>query len=117
MESLAKLRPLMKDGSVTAGNSSSQNDVRIRMPGGRRRKAGRTGPGAHGLPEGLGIRGSPPGLHGCRARARSQQALFAKTGYGWKDVDLIELNEAFASPGPLSSSTSGRPLETTFTTF
>ena len=27
MESLAKLRPLMKDGSVTAGNSSSQNDA------------------------------------------------------------------------------------------
>ena len=48
-ESLARLKPIMQGGTVTAGNSSQQNDAASACLGGRRRQAARTRPGAHGL--------------------------------------------------------------------
>jgi acetyl-CoA C-acetyltransferase len=95
METLAKLRPLMKDGTVTAGNSSQQNDAAAAMiivaedklkelklePMGY--LVGWTAAGCH--PATMGI-GPVPAV----------QKLFAKTGLSFKDMDLVELNEAFA---------------------
>ena len=75
IETLGKLRPMMKGGSVTAGNSSSQNDAASVCLVVAVDKLDELGSGADGLPEGLGVGGGASGLHGGRARACSQQAI------------------------------------------
>ena len=96
MESLAKLRPMMADGVCTAGNSSQQNDAAaacLVVAEDRLAELGLdpvawfTGFAAHGCdPSRMGI-----GPVGAVAK------LFARTGLGWDDIGLVELNEAFAA--------------------
>ena len=95
VESLAALRPLMKGGTVTAGNSSQQNDAAAACL-----VVSETALARHGLEpiawfRGWAAAGCDParvGIGPVPAVAR----LFARTGIGWDDLDLIELNEAFA---------------------
>ena len=96
MESLAKLRPLMKDGSVTAGNSSSQNDAASVCLVVAAEKLDQLGLEPMAYLKGWASAGVHPAYMGV-GPVPAVNKLFAKTGYGWKDVDLIELNEAFAS--------------------
>ena len=94
-ETLALLRSIEKDGVVTAGNASQQNDgasaclvvaEELLAPLGLEPMAWLTGWAAAGCdPSRMGIGPVP-------AVAR----LFARTGMGWGDIDLVELNEAFA---------------------
>ena len=99
-ESLAKLTPLMASvrsgATVTAGNSSGQNDAAAVAIVTTPAKA-----------EALGLRplarlvtwalaGVEPRLMGIGPVPAAQKAL-AKAGLGWGDIDLIELNEAFAA--------------------
>lgn len=95
MDSLGKLRTLMKDGTVTAGNSSQQNDAAAACLVVAEDKlselklkpmaylAGWAAAGCH--PASMGI-GPVPAV----------QKLFAKTGLSFDRMDLVELNEAFA---------------------
>ena len=96
MESLAKLRPLMKDGSVTAGNSSSQNDAASVCLVVAAEKLDELGLEPMAYLKGWASAGVHPAYMGV-GPVPAVNKLFAKTGYRWKDIDLIELNEAFAS--------------------
>jgi acetyl-CoA acyltransferase len=94
LEKLAGLKPLFaKDGSVTAGNSSPINDG-----------ASAVLLGAEGALEGeplaritgRGVFGNDPDVFGVAPVEAANRAL-ARAGRTWADVDLVELNEAFAS--------------------
>ena len=113
MESLARLKPAFRtDGTVTAGNASPLNDgaaallladddglarlggpaplARIVSPRRRRRSTRRSS---------------------ASARSRPPNRALARAGIGWADLDVVELNEAFAvavaglpgGPGPTST--------------
>ena len=100
LETLARLRPIMgrddPEATVTAGNASGQNDgaavAIVTHPG----KAAELGlrPLARLLSWGVG--GVPPGTMGIGPVPATAKAL-AQPGLKLSDVDLIELNEAFAS--------------------
>jgi acetyl-CoA C-acetyltransferase len=95
MESLGKLRALMPGGTVTAGNSSQQNDAAAaclvvaedRLEAlGLEPMAWLTGWAAAGCePSRMGI-GPVPAV----------QKLMARTGLSLDQMDLVEVNEAFA---------------------
>jgi acetyl-CoA C-acetyltransferase len=96
MESLAKLRPAFKaDGVVTAGNSSGVNDgaaAVLLMEQGAAKQAGL-------LPlarvAGCGSVGVDPRIMGMGPVEAIRKAL-SKAGLTLDDIDLVELNEAFA---------------------
>jgi len=95
MEKLSKLRTIMKDGTVTAGNASQQNDAAAAClvvaedvlqdlkldPMGY--MLGWSAVGCH--PANMGI--GPVG---------AVQKLFSKSDVSLDDMDLVEINEAFA---------------------
>ncbi len=97
VETLAGLRPAFaKDGTVTAGNASGINDggaalVLAREPVARDH-------GVRGLVtlEAVTTAAMEPGLMGY-APVLALQKLFTETGTGPGDVDVVELNEAFAA--------------------
>ncbi len=98
METLAKLRPLFPNGTVTAGNASGVNDgaaALIIASEAAARKHGLT-PIARIL--GGATAGVPPRIMGI-GPAPATQKLFARLGLGQADFDVFELNEAFASQG------------------
>ena len=94
-ESLAQLKAIEKDGVVTAGNASQQNDgasaclvvaEELLEPLGLTPMAWLKGWAAAGCdPSRMGI-GPVPAV----------ERLFARHKLGWDDIDLVELNEAFA---------------------
>jgi acetyl-CoA acetyltransferase family protein len=94
VEKLAALKPLFaSDGTVTAGNSSSINDGASAVLLGREGAldaeplARITGRAAHGVdPDDFPI-----------APIEAANKALARAGRTWADVDLVELNEAFAS--------------------
>jgi 3-oxoadipyl-CoA thiolase len=97
LEALAKLKPAFAErGSVTAGNSSGINDgasAMIVASGERARSLGLV-PIARVVSTGVaGVRPDEMGLGPIPA---SRKAL-ARAGLEVKDMDIIELNEAFAS--------------------
>jgi acetyl-CoA acetyltransferase family protein len=94
IERLGGLAPLFAaDGTVTAGNSSPINDG-----------ASAVLLGAEGAVEatplarltGRGVAGNDPDVFGVAPVEAANRAL-ARAGRTWADVDLVELNEAFAS--------------------
>jgi acetyl-CoA C-acetyltransferase len=95
MESLAKLRPLMKDGSVTAGNSSQQNDAAAACLVVAEDKLEQLKLEPMGYLVGWAAAGCHPATMGI-GPAPAVKKLFAKTGLGFDQMDLVELNEAFA---------------------
>ena len=99
LESLAKLRPAFtKDdsGSVTAGNSSGINDgagAVLVMAESRARELGLR-PMARVVAS--AVAGVEPGVMGLGPIPASRRAL-ERAGIGVDDLDLVELNEAFAA--------------------
>jgi acetyl-CoA C-acetyltransferase len=94
-ESLAQLKPLEKDGVVTAGNASQQNDAAAACLVVAEDKLAALGLEPMGWFVGWAAAGCEPsrmGIGPVPAVAR----LFARTGLNWDDIDLVELNEAFA---------------------
>lgn len=97
LEVLAALRPAFQDGgTVTAGNSSGINDgaaasVLMRVSDARAR-------GLKGLAtlEAVATAGNEPELMGY-APVYALERLFEQTGLTVSDIDVIELNEAFAA--------------------
>jgi acetyl-CoA acetyltransferase family protein len=93
MEKLAKLKPaFVKDGTVTAGNSSPLND------GASAVLIGSDKAGLEPLARiaGRGTFAVDPDVFGIGPVEAANRAL-RRAGIGWGDIDVAELNEAFAS--------------------
>jgi acetyl-CoA acyltransferase len=96
LAALAKLRPAFKaGGSVTAGNSSQMSDgaAALVVMDGRQAQARGLGPLARLV--GYAVAGVAPELMGLGPVAAVPKVL-RQTGLSLADIDLIELNEAFA---------------------
>ena len=98
-ESLAKLRPAFtKDGTITAGNASPISDGAAAVVVTSKAKAQELGLdwlaeiGAHGM-----VAGPDNSLHSQPSNAIDK--ALGKAGLGVADLDLIEINEAFAAVG------------------
>jgi acetyl-CoA C-acetyltransferase len=97
LEKLARLEPVFREaGSVTAGNSSGITDgaaAMVLMSGSRARGEGRE-PLATVV--GMSWAGVPPEIMGIGPVPATQKVL-DRTGLALADLDLIEINEAFAA--------------------
>lgn len=96
-EALAKLKPVFREGgSVTAGNSSQMNDAAaaVLMMSRARAEKLRLKPLARFVAYGVG--GVPPEVMGIGPVAAVPKAL-ERAGLTLDNIDLIELNEAFAA--------------------
>ncbi|MHA1850720.1 MAG: thiolase family protein [Candidatus Thorarchaeota archaeon] len=97
MEDLGKLRPAFKkDGTVTAGNSSGLNDGATAMVLMSLEKAESLGLKPIARMTGYGMGCSEPHLMG-ESPITAVKSLIERTGQGFDDWELVELNEAFAS--------------------
>ena len=97
LERLSTLRPVFKrDGSVTAGNASSINDGAAAVVLMSERKAAELGITPKLRWRSRGVAGVDPAIMGIGPVPAVQKAL-GKAGMEVEDIDLIELNEAFAS--------------------
>jgi acetyl-CoA C-acetyltransferase len=94
-ESLAKLKPIEKDGVVTAGNASQQNDAAAACLVVAEDKLAELNLDPMGWFVSWAAAGCEPSRMGI-GPVPAVQRLFARTGMGWDDIDLVELNEAFA---------------------
>lgn len=95
-EKLAKLRPIFADGTITAGNASGINDGASAVLLMSAEKADKLGlkPIARYLASGTaGVEPAYMGLGPIHATIKALN----RAGISVKDLDLIELNEAFAS--------------------
>ena len=92
---LAALRPLMKDGTVTAGNSSQQNDAAAACLVVAEDMLVPLGLQPMGFLAGWAAVGCEPATMGI-GPVPAVRKLFAKTGLSFDKMDLVELNEAFA---------------------
>ncbi|MFZ2502876.1 MAG: acetyl-CoA C-acetyltransferase [Nocardioides sp.] len=99
-EALARLRPVRAgvdpDATVTAGNASGQNDGAALCIVTSRDEAARRGLDAFLTLRGWALAGVPPETMGIAPVPATRQAL-ARAGVRLEEVDLIELNEAFAA--------------------
>jgi acetyl-CoA C-acetyltransferase len=98
LEKLAALRPVMRGekSTVTAGNSSGQNDGAAMCVITTRKRADELGLRVMLRPVSWAVAGVPPRTMGIGPVPATADAL-AKAGLTLADVDLIELNEAFAA--------------------
>lgn len=97
LEGLAKLKPVFREGgTVTAGNSSGMNDGAAALVVASRRKAVELGLKPLVSIVGYASVGVEPAIMGIGPVAATRKVL-EKTGLSLGDIDLIELNEAFAS--------------------
>ena len=96
LESLARLRPVLKDGTVTAGNASQQNDAAAAcLVVGEDCLAG-----LHLEPMGYLVGWAAAGCHPASmgiGPVPAVQRLMSRTSMTLDQMDLIELNEAFAA--------------------
>ncbi|MGI6873373.1 thiolase family protein [Amycolatopsis sp. 3B14] len=97
LEALAKLRPAFeKDGTVTAGNASGINDGAAAVVLARESVAAERGLTGLVALEAVATAAMEPELMGY-APVPALNKLFAQTGTTPADIDVVELNEAFAS--------------------
>lgn len=95
LASLGKLRALMKDGSVTAGNASQQNDAAAACLVVAEDRLGALGLQPMGTLVGWAAAGCEPSHMGI-GPVPAVQKLLARLGLKLDQMDLVELNEAFA---------------------
>jgi len=97
MDDLSKLRPVFaKDGTVTAGNSSGLNDGSAICVLASREKAEAIGAKPLAKIHSFAAAGCDPTIMGW-GPVPATEKLLARTGVTLKDIELIELNEAFAA--------------------
>jgi len=97
MEKLAKLKPaFVAGGTVTAGNSSPLSDGASMIILGSESAAERIGAEPLARVVSRGVHGVDPDVFGIAPVQAANRAL-AKAGLTWEQVDVVELNEAFAS--------------------
>jgi acetyl-CoA C-acetyltransferase len=95
VQSLAKMRPIMKDGVVTAGNACQQNDAAAACLVVAEDKLAQLGLEPIGWLVGWAAAGCEPSRMGI-GPVPAVQKLLQRTGLRFDQMDLIELNEAFA---------------------
>ena len=97
LEGLAQLRPVFKkDGTVTAGNASTINDAAAAVVIMSAEKASELGIVPRLRWHARGVAGVEPAIMGTGPVPAVRKAL-ERSGMTLDDIDLIELNEAFAS--------------------
>jgi len=96
MEALSKLRPIIKDGTVTAGNASAQNDAASACLMVAADQLDELGLKPMAYFKGWSAAGVHPAYMGI-GPVSAVAKLMARIGLGLDDMDLIELNEAFAA--------------------
>ena len=97
MEMLAKLKtPFRSPGSVTAGNASGVNDGAAALLLASEAAAKRHGLTPRARVVAMATAGVPPRIMGI-GPAPAVRKLLERTGLALGDIDVIELNEAFAS--------------------
>ena len=97
VEELAKLKPAFaKDGTVTAGNASPLNDGAGAMLLGDAAGAEAAGLEPIARIAGRGTFAVDPDVFGIAPVEAANRAL-ARAGIGWGDIEVAELNEAFAA--------------------
>ncbi len=97
LEKLARLRPaFVKDGTVTAGNSSPMNDGAGAVLIADEASASAIGREPLARIVSRGAAGADPDVFGIAPVQAANRAL-ERAGITWDDVSVMELNEAFAS--------------------
>ncbi|MCA9553940.1 MAG: thiolase family protein [Myxococcales bacterium] len=111
LEALAKLRPAFSaTGTVTAGNASPMNDGAAAAVLLSDAKAKALGVKPLGRFRGFTVQGVPPEIMGI-GPVPAIRALLKQTGLKIEDIDLFEVNEAFASQAAYSQRELGIPAE------
>jgi acetyl-CoA acyltransferase len=99
LEALARLRPIVRpDGSVTAGNASGVNDGACALLLASEQEAARRGLTPRARVVGMATAGVAPRIMGIGPAPATRKVL-ELTGLGLAQMDVIELNEAFAAQG------------------
>jgi 3-oxoadipyl-CoA thiolase len=99
VETLAKLKPIVRnDGTVTAGNASGVNDGAAALIIASKDAAKRNGLTPRARILGGAVAGVPPRIMGI-GPAPATQKLLRRLGLSLDQMDVIELNEAFAAQG------------------
>ena len=99
LESLAKLKGVVRpDGTVTAGNASGVNDGACALLLADEATAAKNGLTPRARIVGMATAGVPPRVMGI-GPAPAVQKVLALTGLTLAQMDVIELNEAFAAQG------------------
>jgi acetyl-CoA acyltransferase len=97
VEALAKLKPIVRpDGTVTAGNASGVNDGAAAMIVASEEAAKRNGLTPRARIVGAAVAGVPPRIMGI-GPAPASRKLLERLGLKIADMDVIEINEAFAA--------------------
>jgi len=97
LDALARLKPVVRaDGTVTAGNASGLNDGAAAMIVASEAAAGRHGLTPRARILGMAAAGIAPRIMGV-GPIEAARKLSRLTGVALDDIDVIELNEAFAS--------------------
>ena len=99
LENLAKLRPVVKpNGTVTAGNASGINDGSCALLVASESAVKKYGLNPHARVVAAAVAGVPPRIMGMGPAPATRKVL-EKTGLTLQQMDVIELNEAFAAQG------------------
>jgi acetyl-CoA C-acetyltransferase len=99
LEALAKLKGVVRpDGTVTAGNASGVNDGSCALLLADEASAAKNGLTPRARVVGMAVAGVPPRVMGIGPAPATQKVL-ALTGLKLEQMDVIELNEAFAAQG------------------
>jgi acetyl-CoA C-acetyltransferase len=96
MDTLLKLRPLFPQGVTTAGNASGINDGAAAMVVASRDAGDKAGVQPIARIIASGVAGVPPRIMGFGPVPAAKKAL-ERAGLTLKDMDVIEINEAFAA--------------------
>ncbi|HEY5722047.1 MAG TPA: 3-oxoadipyl-CoA thiolase [Allosphingosinicella sp.] len=99
VEALGRLKPIVRPaGTVTAGNASGVNDGAAALIVATEEAAKRNGLTPRARVLGAAVAGVPPRIMGI-GPAPASEKLLARLGLKVADMDVIELNEAFAAQG------------------
>ena len=96
LEALARLRPIREGGTVTVGNASGINDGAAALLVASQQAVDRYGLAPLAWISVIATRGRRAPDHGHRPRPQPKSCSRAR-GSGCSDIDVIELNEAFAA--------------------
>ena len=99
VETLGKLKPIVRpDGTVTAGNASGVNDGAAAIIVASEAAIAKYGLTPRARFVGAAMAGVAPRIMGI-GPAPASEKLLARLGLSIADIDIVELNEAFASQG------------------
>jgi len=96
LQSLSALKPIIKGGVVTAANASQQNDAAAACLIVAEDKLASLGLKPMGFMAGWAAAGCHPATMGL-GPVPAVERLFKRLNLKWNDIDLVELNEAFAA--------------------